>query len=84
MVRCLRPHSNPALSINHGLGLQNVCKELCVAVLFCLHRGVLCRKGFIEGHRSVQGHSLGSCRHVALSPRAQQHLGGFQALGGRK
>lgn len=77
MVSCLRPHSNSALldgfvdSYTHLLRPQNVCRELCVGIPFCLHRGVLCRKGLVGGHRPVQGHWLGSCRHVALSSRAQ-------------
>lgn len=72
MVSCLRPHSNLALfegsvdPYTHLLRPQNVCKELWVGFLFCLHRGVLCRKGLVEEHRPVQGHWLGSCRHVVL------------------
>lgn len=77
MVSCIRPHSSSSLldsfvdPYTHLLRPQNVCKELCVVILFCLHRGVLCRKGLVEGHRPVQGHWLSSCRHVALSSRAQ-------------
>lgn len=38
--------------------------------MLCLHRDVSCRKGLVEGDKPVQGHWLGSCRHMALSSRA--------------
>jgi hypothetical protein len=84
MVRRARPHRNPALfdgsvdQYTHLFRPQNVYKELGVGSLFSLHRGVLCRKGLVEGHRPLSKGILWVCELQGST----QHLGVILALGG--